>query len=211
MAWPTSNFPTSLDTITDKSDGVDDVVAADINGVYDCIEKIEAKVGITGSAVATSHDYRIAQVETISTNLKALSDNFFASGRKIWIYENAAPTGWTLVAAAADAVLAVKGGSNAFKVNGGNQAGTWTQPNHNHTTPNHSHPLASDAPASYFVSGVDCIKKGNYIFSPFAGGEASVEKLKWNTTSSGSGTSGGSATANTWRPLAQVGIIISKD
>jgi hypothetical protein len=57
MAWPTSNFPTGLDTITDKVDSTDDVVAADINGAYDCIEKLEAKVGINGSGVTTSLDY----------------------------------------------------------------------------------------------------------------------------------------------------------
>jgi len=57
MAWPTSNFPTALDTITDKVDTTDDVAAADINGAYDCIEHLEAKVGIDSSGVTTSLDY----------------------------------------------------------------------------------------------------------------------------------------------------------
>jgi len=65
MAWPTSNFPTSLDVIVDKADTTDDVLAADINGAYDCIEKLEAKVGINGSAVATSHDKKIADLTTL--------------------------------------------------------------------------------------------------------------------------------------------------
>lgn len=56
MAWPTSGFPTSLDTITDKASG-DDVVADDINGAYDCIEHIQVKIGVDSSAVATSLDY----------------------------------------------------------------------------------------------------------------------------------------------------------
>lgn len=57
MAWPTSAFPTTLDVITDKADNTDDVLAADINGAYDCIEKLEARVGVTGSAITTSLDY----------------------------------------------------------------------------------------------------------------------------------------------------------
>ena len=57
MAWPTSDFPTSLDVIVDKIDNVDTVIANDPNGAYDCIEKIEAKVGVNASAVVTSLDY----------------------------------------------------------------------------------------------------------------------------------------------------------
>jgi len=65
MAWPTSSFPTGLDSITDKVDNVDDVVAADINGAYDCIEKLEAKVGVDSSAVATSLDYKIKNSSSV--------------------------------------------------------------------------------------------------------------------------------------------------
>jgi len=57
MAWPASSFPTSLDSITDKVDNVDDIMAADVNGCYDCIEKIQAKLGVDGSAVTSSIDY----------------------------------------------------------------------------------------------------------------------------------------------------------
>jgi hypothetical protein len=57
MAWPTSNFPTALDVIVDQTANVDSADADDINGSYDCIEKIEAKVGVNNSAVVTSLDY----------------------------------------------------------------------------------------------------------------------------------------------------------
>jgi hypothetical protein len=70
MAWPTSNFPTSLDTITDKADSTDDVVAADINGAYDCIEKLEAKVGINSSAVNTSLDYLLRNTSSANPGHK---------------------------------------------------------------------------------------------------------------------------------------------
>jgi len=65
MAWPTSNFPTSLDTITEKQDNVDTVVAADLNGAYDCIEKLEAKVGVDSSAVSTSLDYKVTSSSSV--------------------------------------------------------------------------------------------------------------------------------------------------
>jgi len=64
MAWPTSTFPTALDEITDIVDNVSEAKADDINGAYDAIEKLEAKVGVDSSAVATSLDYRVDALET---------------------------------------------------------------------------------------------------------------------------------------------------
>jgi len=58
-----TNFPTSLDTYTTKTDNVDDVMASHINDLQDAVEALEAKVGIDGSGVATSHDYKISQLE----------------------------------------------------------------------------------------------------------------------------------------------------
>ncbi len=60
-----TSFPTGLDALTNptSSDNLDsaavlhDVQHANAN---DCIEAIEAKVGINSSAVTTSHDYLIA-------------------------------------------------------------------------------------------------------------------------------------------------------
>jgi ribosomal protein L24E len=52
-----SNFPTSLDSITNKTDNVDDVLAAHINLCNDAIKAIEAKLGIDSSAVVTSIEY----------------------------------------------------------------------------------------------------------------------------------------------------------
>jgi hypothetical protein len=70
MAWPTSNFPTALDKITDVSDIVDNIVADNINGAYDCIEKIEAKVGINGSAVTSSLDYQLRNAASVNPGHK---------------------------------------------------------------------------------------------------------------------------------------------
>jgi hypothetical protein len=67
------NYPTSLDNFTNPqpSDTLDSVAAphatqhSDLN---DAVEALQAKVGADSSAVTTSHDYKIAQIESdIST------------------------------------------------------------------------------------------------------------------------------------------------
>lgn len=55
-----SDFPTSLDSFVDEEDGVSYPVASDMNGVYDALEKIEAKVGVDSSSVASSIDFKLA-------------------------------------------------------------------------------------------------------------------------------------------------------
>ena len=50
-------YPTTLDVLTNKVDGVDYPEAADMNNLNDAVEALEAKVGITDSAVATSIEY----------------------------------------------------------------------------------------------------------------------------------------------------------
>ncbi len=63
---PTS-FPGSLDNFVNPL-GTDDVSVVDHAGqhsdVNDAVEALEAKVGINGSAVTSSHDYKIAQLDT---------------------------------------------------------------------------------------------------------------------------------------------------
>ena len=63
----TTNFPTSLDAFTNPSatDAMDSVTVphatqhADLN---DAVEALQAKVGVDGSAVTTSLDYKVAQM-----------------------------------------------------------------------------------------------------------------------------------------------------
>ena len=59
-----STFPTTLDDFTPHIDGVDDVMAADVNELQTAIEAIEAKLGADSSAVTSSHDYKISQLES---------------------------------------------------------------------------------------------------------------------------------------------------
>jgi len=60
-----TNFPdTAIDSFTDKTDNVDDVMAADVNNLQDAVVAIETKVGIDNSTVATSLDYKVTHIGT---------------------------------------------------------------------------------------------------------------------------------------------------
>ena len=74
-----TNFPSSLDSFTNPTavDTLDspphDTQHADAN---DAIEALQAKVGVNGSAVATSHDYKIDALETDVTNINELQFSY---------------------------------------------------------------------------------------------------------------------------------------
>lgn len=69
-----TNFPTTLDTLTNPT-GTDKVSvvdhAAQHANVNDAVEALEAKVGVDGSAVTTSHDYKLSG---ITSTAKAVSN-----------------------------------------------------------------------------------------------------------------------------------------
>jgi len=54
-----SNYPTSLDSWTNKVDSSDDVLAAHVNKLQDAIYGLEVKVGADSSGTATSLDYLV--------------------------------------------------------------------------------------------------------------------------------------------------------
>ena len=65
-----TNFPTSLDSLTNpaSTDQLNSPSHAQQHAnANDAIEALEAKVGISGSSVTTSHDYKIAQLEAAIT------------------------------------------------------------------------------------------------------------------------------------------------
>lgn len=64
------------------------------------------------------------------------------ASQKMWVYRNDTCEGWTVDNSVFDVVLGIKGGSQAYDVNGGNLAGSWTVGGltHAHThTANHNH------------------------------------------------------------------------
>ena len=131
----------------------------------------------------------------------------FASGTKMWFFQNTAPTGWTIDSTPADSLLAVKGGSGAFNVNGGTKAGTWTQ-DHIHTYNTviaHTHnavPWGGDSWGGAVSAPNLCVS--------YAGNVAA--RTGYTTSSTGEASGNTSApTSATWRPLSQVGIICTKD
>ena len=71
-----ANFPTSLDTnpsaATLAAENLDTTPHSTLHGdLGDQIEALEAKVGVNSSAVTSSHDYKIAQVEAHVTDTSA--------------------------------------------------------------------------------------------------------------------------------------------
>jgi len=133
---------------------------------------------------------------------------------KAYFYQNTAPTGWTVDATPADAVLAVKGGAQAYNANGGQLIGTWTQLDHLHTTGDFSLETAHLAAHTH---GSPHTNSGGSTFNGLNAGISAIDAYSTTTGSTGSGTahnhgnSGNSAPANTWRPYASLGIICTLD
>lgn len=59
-------YPGALDSFDVKVDNVDDVEAIDINDVQEAIEALETKVGVDGSAVEASHDFKHTIIEDMT-------------------------------------------------------------------------------------------------------------------------------------------------
>jgi len=148
---------------------------------------------------------------TVCQGNDARLDVEIASGSKVWFWQATAPTGWTIDASAADAVLAVKGGLSSYGVDGGLRAGTWSQLNHTHTTGDHVLTVA-EMPAHTHT-----YTKESTPIAHSGGNSVGVYPATYNTGSTGGnqahnhGETGAAAPANTWRPLAQVGIICTKN
>lgn len=137
----------------------------------------------------------------------------FPSGTKMLFYQNTAPTGWTLDNTLDDKVVYITKGSGAGGQTGGgaHSSGTWTQPNHVHTTGDFT--LTTDEMPSH-RHGI-----GYTVSATSSGGTVYGASTNVNATSTytgggkahNHGNTGNGATANTWRPAAYCCIICSKD
>jgi trimeric autotransporter adhesin len=149
-----------------------------------------------------------ADTATTATNYSSIP-----SGTKMVFYQDTAPTGWTIANTLDDKVLYVTKGSAASGETGGgvHSSGTWTQPNHVHTTgdftlttdemPSHRHGIG------YTVSATS---SGGTVY----GASANVNATSTYTgggKAHNHGDTGNGATANTWRPAAYCVIIATKD
>lgn len=81
-----SSFPTSLDAFTNPSPG-DVVASALIGNLADSVEALEATVGVTGSAVAGSHDKRIAVLESAGGDGAGGGPEPALHGLKAWSFD----------------------------------------------------------------------------------------------------------------------------
>lgn len=179
--------------------------------------------------VTIANATKVSDYDTLWDNADFLYD--WINARTIFTLEDTAPTGWSIVADTGDGLIACKGGANAYNVDGGTKlAGTWTQPTHVHVDGAHTHTTAGFALTSaYLPQHSHAISPG--VVNPAAGGTdsgAGAAAFGTNniTSSAGSGDShdhgntgsagsagntGASASAATWRPDANVGIIIEHD
>lgn len=163
-------------------------------------------------------DTRLTTEVTARTTLEAEFDILNAIN-KLWTYQNTAPSGWNIVASTTDALLACKGGANAYNTTGGQQIGTWTQPNHLHTTGDHALSIAELAAHTHgrptCVLGIQS-GGGSGAGTVYGAGAYTSYQASRAGSSTGSGTAhnhgntGNSATAATYRPLANLGIVIEK-
>lgn len=199
----TFSFLTLTDTPSAYSGQASKVVA--VNSGADALEFLTnitddqhgSRSGGTLHSVATS-----AVAGFMSSTDKQNVDNLttaFPTGTKMWFYQSAAPTGWTIVASVGDRLLGVSDASTLYdSASGGSNAGNWTGfTNHTHgagtfavsgTTGNDS---AGSAQGYYNVY--------NFSLSPH------THTFAANVT----GTSAAETTS--WRPSAAVGIICTKN
>lgn len=116
----TINFPGSLDNFTNptSSSPINSPSHADQHAnANDAIEALEAKVGVDGSSVVTSHDYKIAQLQSLVTSAVAgaksiyqdvrnQSGSAFTKATPVYVSGSTGASGQLLVSAASNATEA---------------------------------------------------------------------------------------------------------
>lgn len=212
------NYPNELDDFADKTDDVDDIMSIHLNKAQAAVVALETKMG-AGAYV---------------DDLKTLVLNFIVSGRRIYCYRSATPTGWSIVSAA-DYILAVSGGSGAYSGAGGTMGGTtWASLKaHTHNHNSHLHTLATHLHQWYNNNGASTNHQvvnsgGSWVtpaskagssthFSLYYGAyaktatppDAYTDKQAEVIVASTAATGGGSY--SDVRPTAAVGQVIQKD
>lgn len=127
------------EAITIKLDGNATQVVADLN-THEALTTTHGSSGaILGASVLSTTTTLGTSNSVVPTQnaVKTYVDTnaVFASGTKLVFYQDAAPTGWTLLNTLDDKILYITKGSVAGGQTGGGEhsSGTWTQPSHGHT------------------------------------------------------------------------------
>ncbi|EGJ51797.1 hypothetical protein [Desulfocurvibacter africanus] len=129
------------------------------------------------------------------------------AAQKLWVYRNAAMAGWVVDAAVSDRVLAVKGGTQAYNVNGGEMAGTWTISG---LPGAHTHTISSDGNHRHSRGAITHSAALGYGWVLDEGGSVYYAYTDYQGSHShgGATSSAGAITQNgTWRPAAAVGSL----
>lgn len=210
-----TNFPTSLDTWPTLTDNATVIMAVYINDIQDAIEALEAKVGIDSDSSNTL-DYQI----------RSFWDRY--APRKVYIYNDVAPSGWSTVSDVGDTILGVKGG--ATFTTGGTKSGAWVITGWDNDT--HTHPWYYFSGAygyTYNISGTAVAMTGYINVGEATGGQCigleigkySAPLPSWAYTNVCKPTTGSyfytnndthtHTHAGTWRPAGAIGILIQYD
>ncbi|MEG6552406.1 hypothetical protein V6C53_19420 [Desulfocurvibacter africanus] len=140
------------------------------------------------------------------------------AAQKMWVYRNAAMAGWVVDAAVSDKVLAIKGGAQAYNVNGGGMAGTWSISGV--SVGAHTHPITADGAHTHGAGSAAGSGGAGFVRTTTHQEGDSHDGYYWvyayRTDSPGAFHSHGGATqaatpgatqSGTWRPAAAVGSL----
>jgi len=230
-----------------EADDVDDL-AAHLKGIDTTLATLGASAAGGGSVDYTLYDEQTVDPTTAANQMAFLAKEstvgsttmpYFRpesdgttirlligdASSKFWMYRNGTSPGFIIDATVTDKVLSFKGGSDAYNVNGGNIAGTWTQPTHTHTGPSHTHSgpshshtyttvIAHTHTLTVPVAGVDTFggpgnwSSGSATTSSTGSASGTTAADGTGTTGAGgTGATGADGTAATYRPYAAVGTL----
>ena len=120
----TTSFPASLDTLTNPSSG-DSLNSPSHSGQHadanDAIEALQAKVGVDGSAVATSIDYKLNNTVATLTGTQTLTNKTLGSGVLVSPEER-----WSISATAATGTVDVDTVTSTAVYYTSNATANWT-------------------------------------------------------------------------------------
>ena len=133
------------------------------------------------------------------------------ASQKMWVYRNNSCEGWRIDTSVTDRVLALKGGSNAYDVNGGTNAGTWTRGSHVHQI--YSSGGYSSADSMYNSSGSAVVLTNAAMYESKDNNPNVKQFISLGSITTGNVTALDDAytksttLTNTYRPAAAVGTL----
>ncbi len=143
----------------------------------------------------------------------------FIKGTRMWFWQLNAPSGWSIIADTGDRLLGVSDGTHQYSATAaGSFGGDWQQtdtvlniqqiPAHTHTALFGTH--AGDGLIGFCATDSSSLRTGNNKTCS-TGGQGSTRSSSTNPPNFSNPATLGHNHGNTWRPLANIGIICNKD